>query len=392
MNMKILLLIAQLLLPAVTWAQVNANAGPDKISAPGKPVIIGTPGDGRSCYFWESTPEDQGITNRHVPQIKVNPNVPTVYKLTVTAADFSSQSSDNVTVSVFTINYLRYNSNYTWKVVQGLPMEYSANTTMEGTSNWNWELGDWQTTGGNAANGIMEWGAAPLPQSNNAFGETNGAVTVSCNGPDGTLYTASTLNNWPIINAEVFYQRDGVNNPSGLFPNWFYYWANMLDVSNLNVTQFSYYNTLPRGEYAHTDLGERLVNFSKKAAGLNRITNHTGLHCFIEVLAHENQHMVIYDTFWPDGYDESRDVDSDYHPDSWEAFYGGIYGFVVGVDDDENFAVGSPAYKYQEPICTQAERDAAYDAYDSMDWSFDPTGQYQGKQWISRPSVNSIKK
>lgn len=389
--MKRLLIIALLLSPAVAKAQ-GADAGPDKIYSPGKPVTIGTQAkDGKSCYYWEATPDDPGLINRTAAQIQVSPVVSTVYKLTVTSPDLSEQTTDNVTVNVFTINYFRYNSSFPWKVVKGFPVEYSA-TEIKGATNWKWELGNWKTTGGDAATGTMEWESDPLPESNDAFGETNGNVTVSCDGEDGTTFTASSGELKPPMKAQVFYMRHGQDNPEGLFPNWFYYWTKMIDKSTLRIASIQYVGALPGGEYAEVFPEARTVKIARIASEQNNVTSHTGLHCFIEVLTHENEHIVIYDEFWPNGYVESMDADGDEHPDSWERTVGAAYGYVVGVNDAIYPLPDTPIYKYQEVRCFQAERNAKYDAYDLKDWSYDPQGKYQGKQWKSTPSLNSLKK
>ncbi len=84
---------------------------------------------------------------------------------------------------------------------------------------------------------------------------------------------------------------------------------------------------------------------------------------------------------WPRGYDAALDTEPDTYRDTWEVAHAAD-GFVVGVDD--TYRAGPPpsvCYTYEETRCLAVEHAVNEAAYDNKDWSFDPTGVNQGKQW-----------
>ena len=62
----------------------------------------------------------------------------------------------------------------------------------------------------------------PLPATNSDFGAANGTVQVEVDG---------TYACFP--DSRVFFDKDATTNPDGTVPNWFYYWRQIPEISNL---------------------------------------------------------------------------------------------------------------------------------------------------------------
>ena len=123
---------------------------------------------------------------------------------------------------------------------------------------------------------------------------------------------------------------------------------------------------------------------TKGAGGENDETTHRGIQCYYETLAHESHHIVLWEGWWGVGGtpDPANDTDSDSYPDDWESTDPNAiaYGFTVGTDDSYSIP-GSAGETYEEDMCRQVEHALDETAYDACDWSFDPSGANQGRQW-----------
>ena len=130
---------------------------------------------------------------------------------------------------------------------------------------------------------------------------------------------------------------------------------------------------------------------TQRASEDNDETGHRGLHTFYETIAHESEHIVIWEEIWPGGvYVATQDTDNDFYRDDWErqhADIGGGIGFEVGRNDDYTNGVilpgqiSSVGYIYEETRCRQVEHNLIETAFDNLDWSYDTTNINQGKQW-----------
>lgn len=98
---RIIGIFSLLLLLGFQYGYGQANAGPDTTICQGNGVQIGTPGNGQDCYKW--SPED-GLSDPTSPTPTASPERTTNYTLTVTTADFTSTTTDDVEVEVVGID------------------------------------------------------------------------------------------------------------------------------------------------------------------------------------------------------------------------------------------------------------------------------------------------
>jgi hypothetical protein len=116
-------------------------------------------------------------------------------------------------------------------------------------------------------------------------------------------------------------------------------------------------------------------------------TIYRAIEGFVAVIYHEMEHWKIFDEFWKDGYDNLLDLDGDFFPDAWE-MANEIYGFKVGIADiynttydTYNLHLAGASAMYQEVMCRLKEVSSNTQILNPVDWSYDPTGKYQGKNW-----------
>lgn len=95
MTNKLTILIFFLVLPTFLFGQ--ADAGEDKAYCNGEAIEIGTPGNSTDCYRWQPT---NGLDDPNSPMPMANPSSTTTYTLTVTKENFTSRTTDDVTVKV----------------------------------------------------------------------------------------------------------------------------------------------------------------------------------------------------------------------------------------------------------------------------------------------------
>lgn len=300
----------------------------------------------------------------------------------------STVSSSPIAIRVFELWIKRFEhaaSHKAWQVVVGENIEYEA-ITSDDARNWVWDMEDgfpdqWNPTGGNAKMGSgMRIPTTDLPSSNNAFGDSYGTANVSCEDGEGNSHQIYSSDLDPAKSAKVFFRRDDTNHPGGSTPNWFYYWGQFIPRGRIATLT---YNAGLNG-YGSTDPQARSTEISGLAGGLNDETGHDGIHCYYETLAHESHHIVLWEGWWGVGGSPvgSDDTDNDTYPDSWESSDAEAiaYGFVVGNDDSYGIA-NSAGYRYEEAKSRAIEHALNSSAYDSSDWSYDPSGTYQGKLW-----------
>lgn len=75
----------------------QADAGEDKTICNGGSIEIGTSGNSNDCYSWQPT---TGLDDPNSPMPMANPSSSIKYTLTVTKEDFTSRTTDDVTVKV----------------------------------------------------------------------------------------------------------------------------------------------------------------------------------------------------------------------------------------------------------------------------------------------------
>lgn len=372
----------------VTIASVHHSysqaAGPDRTISNRPSVKIGMPAIANNCYHWTAVLPGLSPADPKSAETDVAPVQTTSYALAVTGNEFSSLTKDTVTVFRFGIEYFRYTAGKEWKVVAGESIEFSAIASAD-CSDWDWvmEKGgtyEWELMGGKVQKGgLMALTYTSMPNKNDDFGETHGTLEVSCKDMFGDNHHLLSTDAGIGKKAKVFFKKDDHTNPGGIDPNWFYYWQQFIPHNRIQILV---YDDTMEDYYGRTNVRLRRTRIGRNASKFNQETGHNGLHTFYEIMEHENHHLVIWDTLWPDGYDSSKDLDRDRFPDVWEQtdFEALIYGFVVGNDDSYRIPE-SAGFKYHEDKCKAVERALEFDKYDDKDWSYDPTNTYQGKQW-----------
>lgn len=144
----------------------------------------------------------------------------------------------------------------------------------------------------------------------------------------------------------------------------------------------------------------KIMYYTQKSSEYNDETTHKGLHTFVEVVAHENHHITLWNYFWPSGYhpdnsgcaDEigvpNADCDNDYYPSWFEiSNEGKKYGFNPTLEQDAygfrtrfSSTWRSAGYIYEEEKCRGMEH-LNSKGYDQFDWSYDRFNLFQGKKW-----------
>ena len=119
--------------------------------------------------------------------------------------------------------------------------------------------------------------------------------------------------------------------------------------------------------------------------------SYNGIEGFVSALNHEVEHWKLKEDLWKTGgYDTADDCDKDGYPDSWEMFdpIAINYGFDPKVKDVYNSGYdlknlknfGAPTW-YEETKCSICQTTKNNIIINDLDWSYDKTGEYQGKQW-----------
>lgn len=118
--------------------------------------------------------------------------------------------------------------------------------------------------------------------------------------------------------------------------------------------------------------------------------NYTGIEGYVSTLYHELEHWNLKVDLWPNGYDTADDCDKDGYPDSWEANdpLAIVYGFDPSKLDKYNsnynvlnLQTSGAATWYEEVKCRVCQSAKNFKILNNFDWSFDKTGNYQGKNW-----------
>ena len=208
-----------------------------------------------------------------------------------------------------------------------------------------------------------------MPVTNDEFGPTNGYITLK-----------DKLGNKAVKQALVFFEKDAPSFWNPAEPDWFYYWKQFVDKGKIKSIVFNDKDN----NFASTSRVDNsfVTTIRQEASEHNWVTNHDGIHTFVETLIHENKHIEIWNNWWPNGYDSTIDSDHDYVPDQWELDENGgkIHDFVVPRKD--GYEVGGKAgIEYEEKICEAAEKSCDFILHDDKDWSFDVQNKNQGKQW-----------
>ncbi|MFN8279951.1 MAG: hypothetical protein U0V49_06675 [Saprospiraceae bacterium] len=286
---------------------------------------------------------------------------------------------------------------------------------------YKWELGDFPL-------GSIKWELRPvnllqgkteikidavnntlMPKSNDYFGDKYGVVKLSDHNGNSTLSTDPYLNK----KVQVFFEKDAPNPSNPNEPNWSYYWKQFVDKNRIESLQFvqditNYCSSSFPGTKVTTNSGctNRLSRRTTYGQAISQTFSiepkNKGIHNFIAVLAHENHHIVLWEEFWPppNGYTGNLDLDKDGKLDdedgdgypNWfeKSQTGKDYDFrlnhkgdIFGATeiDNEGYEVFSSGTIYEEFECNKKLRSADVTSKDHLDWSFDPTGKFQGKNW-----------
>ena len=279
-----------------------------------------------------------------------------------------------------------FSANYTWGLGSGTITAFK--------KYWNLYPNEFAALDG------VSYISAPLffmPQNNSDFGETNGVILLKDNSGEKDLRQA-----------QVFFEKDAPNfwNPDE--PNWFYYWKQFVEYDNkdygLKFSQNIQSDCNVIGAVACCNHIKKLLIFGQSVS--ENYNQTTDIHGFIQNLAHEDSHATIRKSRWPNGYDKTKDKDSDYVPDEWESTQEGIdYDFDPAefcdifsagsqykaqcpdkVVDFRNLAndKNSADFRYQEISCRVQEQlsKSKFSNYDKLDFSFDPKGIFNGKAWV----------
>ncbi len=186
-------------------------------------------------------------------------------------------------------------------------------------------------------------------------------------------------------------------------PNWSYYWKQFVDKNNLQKFGFVQDNIMDQYCGSNKAIActhpsiNRIVYYRQKASENSGYTNNKELHTFVEVLAHENEHVKIWNEQWPSGYKADEDKDNDFYNDNWEASEEGKKnGFSNSVCDQYSKFPGCPnvqyygwldnynnsaGFKYEEKRCIEEQKSVLVSKHDSQDFSFDILYKFQGKNW-----------
>jgi|JI10StandDraft_1071094.scaffolds.fasta_scaffold38185_3 hypothetical protein len=235
-----------------------------------------------------------------------------------------------------------------------------------------------------------------LPELNDEFGSMNGTIRLKdkYNNP---VYSTDLR---PNKKAQVFFLKDEPNFWHPEEPNWSYYWKQIVDKKK--ITGFNFVTDIEKtcGSKAALACVHRFqteVYYRQKVSENSGWTTNKGIHSFIEILAHENEHLEINNELWGGVYDSALDLDTDFYPDWWEDGVGAKYGFLSNSHCDKygkengcanvqdygnlNNINNSAGFKYEESRCIHAQKTAIVNEKDHLDWSFDPKNTFQGKNW-----------
>lgn len=424
-------------------------AGPDQMSSPNQPAIIGPTPDPSYCYTWVSAKQgDPAIAGKiHDAQISIHLATTTTYTLTRQLKDKSDATaqieSDNVTVYVFAIEYFRYSVEKPWKVVVGAPIEFST-TAMPGCTDWQWKLGsgnEWVLQ--NAANQIGADMLIPYTDLLRAyqapemwFGYTYGTVTVSCKDPTGKTHTISS--DKAGLRVQVFY--DPFKNIAGGEPNnqmppcWFLLGKKYELVQGFNDPKIEYLHELPVNDpyvengtikiddYGRYNPTNGVITLFPRAGTINdgplkvfnpfqfKLIDVGGdgkrLHCLAQVLAHEMYHRYIDNIKAYPGHTHS-DSDGIDDNDELTPRKDNVYGVLIFDDGTghsifppsfsdkpdtyglrfwfEKFNKGYEKYGDQELRARIMERANYLETYPDKDWSTDT--ENPTSNWMKDPPI-----
>lgn len=257
----------------------------------------------------------------------------------------------------------------------------------------------------------------------NSYGKRHGTLTLQCDYHKTSPPKALSVSSFPIIlllgyppfvqvpmrtmgdyRSHVFYQKDDLNtttgNPQTATPNWFYYWrqfAHIPPASNALA-----YNSNKPNLWALTSINSNLTGYTEifdRASRDNDLTLSHGIHCFHEVLVHENWHYEFYRRIWTEygpGYiDPTLDTDGDLYPDEWERnsreaidakFEVRPILFPDVLDLFNPNKRNSNGTIFEELGAKQKEFELKLNQmelkkFDQFDWSYDKTNLFQGKNW-----------
>lgn len=320
-----------------------------------------------------------------------------------------------------------------WQVVVGSDIEFEAISAFT-CSNFTWAFIEsdgsdivWSLNGAMSQSGTnakIPVSKLPTNDKYNYFGDTYSTFKLSCEDGEGRRLEvfSNQKEPWmlPEMNQEVniFFVKDEINPntlTSNKEPNWFYYWKAFLPTGDIEHLIYTDTITLADGTPLPSAYGATLAEpkatwisklASQQSSEINdhNLSNSRGIHTFYETLIHEDHHITIWKDIWwssssnDDTYIPIFDDDQDRYKDTWEmseetllwnfalnqndAYTGGVSQsscppFVASV----HCLGGSAGHKYEEYYCRKKQRALMINAYDHLDWSFDPTLINQGKQW-----------
>ncbi|MEW6609552.1 MAG: hypothetical protein AB1414_19260, partial [bacterium] len=206
--------------------------------------------------------------------------------------------------------------------------------------------------------GIVTFTYTGLPGSNGQFGDKKVIAELTLGGKTDKDNTT----------VQIFFPRDGTNNPWGpLIPNWYFYWSQTKASSGNHI----YDGTTPY--FGYYFWGNSVFYIGPPACGNNPETGHDGIDTFAETCIHENTHLTDWWNFWPKGYNSNQDLDGDNVPDDQEP---GLGLDPTKFDSNPLDQWPNDFAAYSEPKAYAAEHTWSVGSADSEDWA-DPGHQSQ---------------
>ena len=119
----------------------------------------------------------------------------------------------------------------------------------------------------------------------------------------------------------VFFERDGMGNPSGEAPNWFYYWLQTSAGDDQGRVKYGGNGGFCEGQFGWFNNLEDLNNIYicdgvAREKGTNPITGQEteGIDTFAITVIHELQHKTDYENWWGDFDRDNNRPDGSYNP------------------------------------------------------------------------------
>jgi len=201
---------------------------------------------------------------------------------------------------------------------------------------------------------IVTFTYTTLPSANGEFGEKILKLSLTINGEE--YYDTQPV--------EIFFSRDGTNNPGGTAPNWYYYWSqtSASTGSHMYNPSLTYDGAYPLGKN-YFEIGP-----SAKDVDGGLVIKGEGIDNFGSTCLHEKAHMDYWLSTWGnvDSSPLAEDRDRDGLKDSAEPTMRGLNGNPY---DPTLKDTNSDGYDDFEDYAAKYEDTWAIGSHDSIDWA-----------------------